>query len=181
MKDIQLAKAVEWLVDAWKSVKSETIVNCFHRVGTGNLVLESAVPAVTDDIENEVEEIAFRVGINDLEVDEQLETEGTDEISAIVDWEEDILNRMDDVVTPAENPEEEDDDDDDDDDDDAPIIPTATEVRAALATLEKWLWFREEDDIISLHLQPLASHATKVREASIVQGKITNFIKPTNK
>ena len=141
MKDIQLAKAVEWLVDAWKSVKSETIVNCFHRVGTGNLVLESAVPAVTDDIENEVEEIAFRVGINDLEVDEQLETEGTDEISAIVDWEEDILNRMDDVVTPAENPEEE--DDDDDDDDDAPIIPTATEVRAALATLEKWLWFRE--------------------------------------
>ena len=81
MKDIQLAKAVEWLVDAWKSVKSETIVNCFHRVGIGNLVLESAVPAVTDDIENEVEEIAFRVGINDLEVDEQLETEGTDEIS----------------------------------------------------------------------------------------------------
>ena len=167
VKSINVAHAVNWIKNAWNSVTSETIVNCFRHCGIVPIIDDNIVNQNDEnDLEEHLIEMLSALGIQDGVVLEDLETFDLADRSTDVDWENNILfqevnadelnvNHEDDDIESAEQ-----------------ILTTWSEAKSAMNTLSNYCT-RDSDllDAFGLFKDCLARYNNQ----NLKQAKISGF------
>jgi len=92
VKSINVAHAVNWIKNAWNSVTSETILNCFRHCGIAPINDDDIADQNDEiDLEEHLSEMLSALGIQDGVFLEDLETFDLVDCSTDVDWENNIL------------------------------------------------------------------------------------------